>query len=336
MNIAQAKQIPLAKLVEHLGGIFSHTDNQGNLWYRSPFRPDERTPSFKIDVKTNKWHDFARTNKIDAHGDTLDLWTDYHNLPRRGSNAIKQALASLRENFGSLDLLRVEKQERKKNHARILKPARYRLIKPPGKIWIDSLKIEVARRGLTLSITEPYLKQATIEDTKTNKRYYGFAIRNDKGGYELSIPNPHKNECFKTAISPKAITTIQGNDPSSAYVFEGFWDCFTWLAMNRSQNKIPMLYILNSTSLVQELANKLITPNNTVQSIFLFLDNDAAGLKAQTRLLDLVEPHNFIIGTMNHLYKDYKDFSDYWMDIRNFAAPNLGNPKWLPVTRTPI
>jgi hypothetical protein len=310
MNITQAKQIPLRKLVEHFGGRFSHKVNRGELWYHSPFRPDERTASFKIDEQRNTWHDFARTQKLDAHGDIIDLWTDYHNLPRRNSDAIKQALHYLRGEFeGSYR----QPAPIQKTPRIIAKAPRYKIVKQ-GRIWMDGLRAEIARRNLSLAAVQPYLEQITLEDLKTNKRYYGLGMRNDKGGHEISIPNPFKDECYKTVIGPKAITTIRGN-PAKACVFEGFWDGLTWLAMNREKEDMPILYILNSTSMIYEAANKLIEAKPALQQIFLFLDNDKAGEKAQTMLLDLLEPHHFTIGTVNHYYVGYKDLSEARMKL---------------------
>lgn len=329
MNIAQAKQISLPHFVEQFGGRFSHKDAEGNLWYFSMFRPDEQTASLKIDPRTNKWHDFGRTQKVDAHGDIIDAWTDYHNLPRRESNSIKQALSALRQEFAS-PLINVPRNitERKSIRPISKAPPRYKITKL-GNIWVDSLKKEVANRKLSLDLLQPYLKQARIIDTKPindgiPKNYYGFAFPNDKGGYEISIPNTLKPGNFKTVIGTKAITAIENPTQTSACVFEGFWDCFTWLAMNRELKELPTLYVLNSVSLVLELANKIINHKNHLQSIFLFMDNDAAGLKAQTALLDLLEPHDLKVGTMNHIYEGYKDVSDAWV---NKSQSNVSNAK---------
>lgn len=326
MNIFQARQIPLQCLVERLGGTFSHKGTGSELWYRSPFRPDEKTASFKIDEKTNKWHDFARSNKIDAHGDILDLWADYNNRPRRDGEAVRQALKFLSQAFGE-NMPDVNRN----NHAPrqvpqiAKKEPRYRLIKQPGKIWLDSLKAEVGRRGLSLGLVQPYLKQAFIEDIKTGRQYNGFAFKNDKGGHEISLPNPYKNESFKTVIGPKAITSIINTEQRDACVFEGFWDCMTYLAMNRDAPVIPTLYVLNSTSMVHELADRLIRARNSTGKVFLFLDNDEAGLKAQTLLLDLLQPHELVIGTMNHLYKGYKDVSEWWVEKQRSNTSNSKN-----------
>lgn len=162
MNIEQAKQIPLALIVEYLGGRFSRRGKKGETWWYSPFRPKERTASFIIHEKTNQWHDFARTEKKDAHGDILDLWTDFNNQPRKDSAAISQALKEIETLFGSP--LIPTKLVRKRPRQRKVSPApgkpRYKLLKTPGAIWMKSLKAEITRRELSLDTVGPYLKQA--------------------------------------------------------------------------------------------------------------------------------------------------------------------------------
>lgn len=321
MNITQVKQIPLEDFVEHLGGKFSHKDSRGNLWYYSIFRPEEKTASFKIDPKTNKWHDFGRTAKVDASGDILDIWTDYNNISRKGSESIKAALAYLRGYVGTPNPSYIKKTTVGKKQPRIVNSVpRYKILKLSGNIWLVSLKAEIARRNLTVGLVQSYLKQVYLEESieRDNKNHFynGFAFQNDLGGYEISIPNPFKNESFKTVIGPKAITTIVNSCQSSVCIFEGFWDCLSYIAMNKNLKELPTLYVLNSVSLIKNLADKLIENRNSIQYIFLFLDNDYAGEAAQSKLFDLLAAENFIIGTKNHLYEGYKDLSECWQ-IKN-------------------
>jgi signal-transduction protein with cAMP-binding, CBS, and nucleotidyltransferase domain len=72
--------------------------------------------------------------------------------------------------------------------------------------------------------------------------------------------------------------------------------------------------------MVYELANRLIMRKNTIRRVYLFMDNDAAGLKAQTQLLQLLEPHSMSIGTMNHVYEEFKDLSDHWIKCSKLEA----------------
>lgn len=320
MNIAQAKQIPLQKLVEHFGGKFSHSRKPHETWWYSPFRPEERTASFKIDEKTNKWHDFARIEKHDAHGDILDLWTDFNNLSRRDSDAIKQALQALKSFGGSVSAIDKKPYDTNLEHqthrAQPEEHTRYKLVKQPSRIWMDSLKQEIGRHGLSLVTVQDSLKQVSILDTKTKKTYNGFAFENDKGGYEISIPNPKKGESFKTTIKPKGITCYLPDRCTSVCVYEGFWDFYTWVHVNKGLGNDGHI-ILNSTTNAYEAMQKLIARKETVTHVFLFMDNDKTGEKALHQIASELEPHGFAIGSMNHLYEDYKDLNEAWIKEKN-------------------
>lgn len=318
MNITQAKQIPLRLVVEHLGGRFARHGRSGELWFYSPFRPNERTASFKIDVKRNQWHDFARTEKVDAHGDVLDLWTDYHSKPRRTSSAIKEALKDLQQ-FSTMPVTRQEYRPEYRPHRSSVNTnaPRYQLVKTPGRIWRMMLRHELERRGLDLEDIQPgtgrgLLTQAQILDTKTQKTFSGFAFQNDKGGYDISIPNPITDKSFKSSIGKKFITTVPGGS-RKAYIYEGFWDFFTWLRMNRHEADHTFI-ILNSASNVRMAADYIFTNKHIINSVSTFLDNDAAGERATQVLKEMLQPEGLTIITMNHTYKGYKDLNDFWMD----------------------
>jgi hypothetical protein len=65
MNIAEAKNIPLADYLQSFG--ITPCKRQGNsLWYYSPFR-QETEPSFKINLVRNEWYDFG-AGKISCNG----------------------------------------------------------------------------------------------------------------------------------------------------------------------------------------------------------------------------------------------------------------------------
>jgi hypothetical protein len=331
MNITQAKQIPLRILVEYLGGRFSRHGRAGELWFYSPFRPNERTASFKIDEKRNQWHDFARTEKVDAHGDVLDLWTDYHNKPRRNSAAIKEALKALEQFSTSPRPPRDYKPySRETRSPRTTSSPRYQLVKNPGRIWKIMLKQELARRGLELEDVQApltasddqkhrlgagLLKQAQILDTKTDKTFSGFAFQNDKGGYDISIPNPITDKSFKSSIGKKWITIVPGTG-RTAHIFEGFWDFYTWVKMNDGKTGHTFI-ILNSASNIKMAADYIVANKHIIRSVATFLDNDTAGENATLRLSEMLGTEGLAVRTMNHIYKKYKDLNDYWMDQQN-------------------
>ena len=68
MNSKQAKAAPLHEFLGRMG--YQPAAIRGNdLWYKSPFRPQERTPSFKIDCAKNVWYDHG----MGAGGTVIDF-----------------------------------------------------------------------------------------------------------------------------------------------------------------------------------------------------------------------------------------------------------------------
>ncbi len=73
MNIAQAKSIPLEQYLECQGHRPEHARQGGReLWYRSPIRAGDDTPSFKVDTQKNIWFDHG----VATGGTIIDLVTE--------------------------------------------------------------------------------------------------------------------------------------------------------------------------------------------------------------------------------------------------------------------
>lgn len=313
MNIAQVKQIPLQYLAEQFGGRLSHR-KATDAWYYSPFRPEERTASFKVNEKMNTWYDFAEGKG----GSILDLWIDYYNMSRTDGTAVREALKALHgfadSSFDQGQHQPYQRNDRKypqtKNPAK--EEPRYKIIKPPSNIWHDNLKAEIGRRGLSMATVQPYLKQVAFMDTETKKTYTGFAFENDQDGLEISIPNPKTYQSFKTCIRPKTITSFVPENCETISVFEGFWDFLTWKHIRGDKEKQGYI-VLNSVSNARKAVDFLVERKNTIKFVFLFMDNDRAGEKALHDMALELEPHGFRIGSMNHFYERYKDLNEYWM-----------------------
>ncbi len=309
MNIIQAKQILLQKLVEQLGGKYAKHGRPHEAWYYSPFRPDEKTPSFKVNELTNRWHDFghitSRSKGNGSGGDPIDLWCDYYNKDRR--TGTREALVALENIYDGIP--------RQKPKTLPQEKPRYEIIQLHKKIFYLNLKEELNRRCLSHNIAGLYLKQAFVRDNKLPlKKINGFAFANDKGGFEISIPNPYNGTCFKTSTKPKAPTKIEGEDNSRAMVFEGFWDFLTWLEMNKMERLPCTVYVLNSVSFIGIIAEELIKQKEAVNRIDLFLDNDAAGENALHTMASLLEEANIVCADMSQGYKPYKDLNAYWVN----------------------
>jgi hypothetical protein len=73
MNIAQAKSIPIGAYLESQGHRPAHARQGGReLWYRSPIRDGDDSPSFKVDTQKNVWFDHGAA----TGGTIIDLVMD--------------------------------------------------------------------------------------------------------------------------------------------------------------------------------------------------------------------------------------------------------------------
>ncbi len=319
MQIAQAKQILLSTLVESFGGRYSHTDRKGDPWYFSPFRPDEKTASFKINTKYNSWHDFGHSGITNYNGksiqgsggDILDLWCDYHQKDRRAG--IKEALQGLAKYtnapFQKNDYQGVQGNARPPKQE---EPPRFKILKIADRITFVGLKEELYRRRISQEVANLYLKQGYILDITTGKKYNGFLFENDKGGYEVSIPNPQQEKCFKTCIGAKAITTTKPvKETQDADVFEGFWDFLSWLEKKKIKTPVHYTFILNSTSLAGDAVKSIIGLKENLKSVYLFMDNDPAGYQTTHFIAGELEPEGFEVGSMEQFYEGYKDLNEF-------------------------
>lgn len=319
MKISEAKNIPVELLAETLGGKYHKTDYKGDKWFFSPFRPDERTPSFKIDCKKNRWHDFGLAN-TNVHrsqgsgGDIFDLWCDYHFKDRRlNFNEALQAVLSLKSH-SVREAIRLN--PRKEETKAAIEQPRYRILKTSDHFTHYGLLNEIGRRRVSRELASLYLKQGYIEDTVTNRKYWGFLFENDKGGFELSIPNPKSGQTFKSCLGVKASSRILvGDDVNSADIFEGFWDFLTWLQLKGRLRPINHSYILNSTSLTGEVCEKIIAFKDVINYAFLFMDNDDAGYQATHAIATELEEQDIKVGGMEYFYNGYKDLSNFRMKL---------------------
>ncbi len=70
MRCDQANSVPTHLYLEYKGFRPSHTRLNGReLWYFSPIRTQEKTPSFKVDVILNRWFDHG----LGKGGKTVDI-----------------------------------------------------------------------------------------------------------------------------------------------------------------------------------------------------------------------------------------------------------------------
>lgn len=280
MNIKQAKEIDMISYLSRLG--FQPAYKSGNnVWYHSPLR-NEKTPSFSVNFKTNKWYDWGEGKG----GNMIDFGILYHNCP----------VGDLLQKLDGPVIARhqqqqTEKAKEEKNQIKVLSVhllSSYPLIK-----YLD-------KRKITVDIADKYCSEVRYQ--LNNKVYYAIGFPNNAGGYEL------RNEYIKAASTPKDITYID-RGATSLTVFEGFFNFLSYQVLNREQAPASTNFlVLNSTSFFE----KSLPLMQIHDRVHLYLDNDQTGQKCTEKVLQL-DKEKFI--DERKTYQQYGDLNDWLTGI---------------------
>jgi hypothetical protein len=276
MNATKAKEISIVKVLQNLGCEVIKT-NGDDLWFLSPFR-QEKTPSFKINRKLNKWFDFGEQ----VGGNVIDFV-----IQKFGFN-VSEALEYLKkfDDFSFFHKQIFETTNEKENNDHIEK-----VIPVQHFALIQYLK----SRGIT--------KYGNVENLKEihyyikDKKYFALGFRNDSGGFEV------RSKYAKICLGKKDISHIK-NQGKTLRIFEGFFDYLSFL-LEQKINENSDFLILNSAALLQ----KNISILNEYQTIELYLDNDDTGDKYTNIVLE-----NFPKAIdCRIIFKDYNDYNEWFL-----------------------
>ncbi|KAA6325445.1 DNA primase [termite gut metagenome] len=283
MNIAEAKNIPLADYLQSIG--ITPCKKQGNnLWYYSPFRK-ETEASFKVNLVRNQWFDFG----IGKGGNMLDLV-----MEQQGIEDISHALQIL---SGKMSTISPANSFSFRQWENLSAYEEIRIQPLENPLLIQYLK----ERKIHISFAQQLCKE--VHFRFKDKSYFAIGFKNNMEGYEL------RNKYFQGTLSPKTITTIkQGND--SCCIFEGFMDYLSYLTLKQKHNpEYPNIekqdyIILNSVSNTL----KGIDIISGYKAKYCYLDNDKAGASTYEEIRNKCGLNVF---DRSVHYREYKDLNDY-------------------------
>lgn len=274
ISCAEAREIDM---VDYLAGLgFQPAKIRGgNFWYHSPFR-NERTPSFKINRKLNRWYDFGEG----SGGNLIDFAIRYKNW------TVGEFLQSLSGNPNPIP----------KRPAVERPDASAETIPIVGDHTLSShALIEYLNlRRIPIRIADRYCREVNYK--VRGKTYYAIGFRNDAGGWEL------RNPYFKGSISPKYYSLIK-NGKQTLCVFEGFMDFLTFLTLIPDAGDLYDHLTLNSLAFFEAAKSAM----ESYKEIWLFLDRDTAGMDVAAYAQSLGSKYN----DKSNLYQGYKDLNDY-------------------------
>ena len=244
MNSNQARQISIEKVLQKLNYLPSKTIGN-DYWYLSPFRT-EVTPSFKVNLKLNRWFDHGEQ----IGGNIIDF------LVHKFGFSISEALEYLKPfecdfSFQKQILDYPNPEKRQNNFINKTIPIQHIALVQ----YLESRQIKNYKEVKQLR---------EIHYTINDKDYFGIGFQNNSEGWEI------RSKYAKICLGKKDITVIT-NESKTLRIYEGFFDYLSFVQVREILRMEESDYlILNSVALL--LKNVPVLMNYT--SIELYLDND--------------------------------------------------------------
>ena len=300
MRADQAKTIPIVQYLEHQGFKPANIRSGGReLFYHSPIREGDSTPSFKVDTVINKWFDHG----LSRGGNTLDLAMEIC----KGS--VRDALAHLeRTNLyssygytyrsygkpsqsGTLLGTRHPAPEKEKQSLRLVQ------VKP---LKHPALLQYLEKRGINLEIARTYLSEINFKAPQSVSTYFGVGYPSGNG-YEV------RNALFKGYVGKnKSISYHPHPTSSKLLVFEGFMDFLTYLTINDTSNADSAVIVLNSGNMKARALPHL--QDAQFSEVQLYLDNDDMGDVCFSYFMEQITEKKIV--DMRATYPKHKDLND--------------------------
>jgi len=315
MRASQAREIPISRYLEIEGMRPASVRNGGReLWYSSPIRSGDSTPSFKVDTVLNVWYDHGL-----AQGGTLiDLVCELKSV------TVSEALTII-------DATGLGPQtHRGTNAQRLFTPSDMSVIVPVRDAAAGEKEKEQGRGGSSafeiLSVHDvrhpallDYLKTRAIDRVIGCKmlKEVSFAPKSGVGrffalGFACGQGYDARSAIFKGFLGTgKDISVIAGTgdpecDVREVAVFEGFMDYLSLLTLKRTNALKADAIILHSAALKRRASAAIKA--GTYQRVSLYLDHDDAG-RATTKFL-IAETGRDNATDASALYAGYKDLNE--------------------------
>lgn len=290
MTLHEIKQISIRQYLAGLG-IYPAQDHSHYGMYHSPFREDHDA-SMKVDYPKNLWIDYGTSEG----GTLIDL------VMKMEHCSLHEAISMLERKCCRTDAGISHRDDVSTSRFSFHREKLDSNIKTPDPS-ITILKIQpinnpalieyLNERRISIAIARIHCRE--IHYKVNDKPYYAVCFENDKGGYEL------RSKYFKGCTS-KDITSIKRNK-NHCLLFEGFMDYLSFLTIQKQQNALVDVFVLNSLSNLGKVKNTL----TAYKGIFTFFDNDQAGKKAVQELQSSCNNVN----DLSYSYSGQKDLNEY-------------------------
>ena len=273
LSCKSARNICIVKTLAKLGHFPTRTSEK-EAWFLSPLR-SETQASFSVSLIKNLWFDFG----LGIGGNTINL------IMLIKSWSIRETLEFLKNDMGSLSFSPPNIEPiSKEPEISILDVQIIHL-----KALIDYLN----SRNIPYEIGRKYCTQVWYRCK--GKRFFALGLENYKRGWEL------RNKYFKTSSSPKTFSFFE-RDSNQLIITEGMFDFLSLATIDEDLVQNSDCIILNSLAFLDRI--KMLIPK--YDRVLIYLDNDPAGKKAASLLLDQFDN----VTDCSNSYSDYIDLNE--------------------------
>ncbi len=290
LSLEEARQTDIVDYLSKLGHEPSKIRG-GDYWYLSPLR-EEKTPSFKVNRKLNRWYDQG----LGKGGNIIDLAVLYNNC------TVGEFLHQLSGNFSFQKSLLIHDQKNLNNTTE----NKINILQEKSLSSFSLLRY-LQQRRIPIDLAESFCKEVKYE--LNGKEYFGIGFKNDAGGYEL------RNPYFKAGSSPKGITTFN-NGATDATVFEGFIDFLSFMVIHKNQPQILTDFLILNSIAFFEKARPWMEQHDTIR---LFLDRDTTGQNCSKYALSLNKKYK----DESSLYQHHDDLNDWLLNFGKAQKKNI-------------
>lgn len=287
-QITELKQYPIVDYLRGKG-INPTSKNGKDYLYHSPLRNDS-TPSFSVSPTLNIFNDFG--NDTDK-GSIIDLVMKLEKVGFIGACQFIESMDDKKERDFSSPLSLSCRQT--SNDTMEYELTAVKDLQHPALIkYVESRKI-------SLHTAFSYLQE--IHYKRSGGNYFGVGYKNDDGGYVS------RNGIFPKPINlgKSGIKTFVIPDSNTISIFEGMFDFLSAIEYCKRPPRCTAI-ILNSVSNLSKAMPQL----KAVTTIYSFLDNDDAGLKAT----QVMRNAGLNVSDQSNIYSigGFKDFNQFLIE----------------------
>ena len=275
MNCEKMKQKVGIRAVLESFGIYPVKENPKTAFYFALDR-EEKIPSFSVDFVKNKAFDFG-------NGNSYDVISIVQQIKKCSVSEALKYLSTLVfsvQNESKFYESKVQTSNQILEIKEILHPALIQYLKS-RRVFVQKHRVKEIHYELK------------------GRKYFGIGFQNNSGGFEI------RNQHSKICLGKKDVTLIINNKKSKSeiVVFEGFFDYLTYRNLEKSENSNCDFLILNSTTMLFKVKEKLID----YEKISLFLDNDKNGKSVKSKIRSQYKN----VEDCSLIYHEFKDLSEW-------------------------